>query len=47
MQQLDATAKNAVRLQREVPVTVEEANPVGEKFEKKTTSKGECYAAKG
>ena len=33
MQQLDITANDAVRLQREVPATTEEANPLRQKFE--------------
>ena len=39
-QQLDITAKDAIRLQREVPVTTEEGNPLRQKFEI-ATSKGD------
>ena len=38
-QQLDIVATNALRLQREVPATVEESDTIVQTFEK-TTSKG-------
>ena len=38
-QQLDITAKDAVRLQREVPATTEEADPFRQKFEVATSKK--------